>query len=152
MQDGAGDLLLLSGQFESGEELVRGGDVQSGGLADIAAIEKDSAGFGTEPFALALRAARIATIFREHDAHMQLVLLALHQLEEAVDAEKRSLSIKDEGLLGGGEVEPRHVQRNALFASGTAQLGLIRAILRPRPRIDGALVERLALVRNDEVE
>src|SRR6201996_4889085 len=83
---------------------------------------------------------------------MQLVLLALHQLKEAVDAEEAAIAFEHEALLRRSEVIPRHVQRNTFLAAGTAQLRLVGPVFRPGPRIDGPIVERLALVGNDQVD
>ena len=129
-----------------------GPDGECGGLADVAPVEQDGTGFGAQALAFALRAARIAAVFREHDADVQLVLLALHEPEESMHAGKRAFPFQHETLLRGGQIEPRHVQRNTLLTRRATHLGVIRAILRTRPWIDRAVVEGLALVRDDEVE
>ena len=54
------------------------GDGERGGLADVLAVDADGAGFGAEALAAAIGALGVAAILAEHDAHVQLVLLALH--------------------------------------------------------------------------
>src|SRR6201987_1775493 len=119
---------------------MRSRDGKCGGLADVAAIEQHGACLDAQAFALALRAARIAAILRQHDAHMQLVLLALHQLKEAIDAEEAAIALEHEALLRWSKVIPRHVQWNTFLTACTAQLGLVGPVLRPSPRIDGPIV------------
>src|ERR1700733_12192535 len=62
------------------------------------------------------------------------------------------MAIKHEGLLLRSQLAPRRVQRDAMLHGGFPQLRLIRAILGPGPGIDGAIVQRFLLVRNDEVQ
>ncbi len=111
-----------------------------------------SAGFGAQALAFALGAERVAAILAEHDADVELVLLALHQSEEAVDAEESVAAVEDEGLLLWFEAVPGNVQRNAVLLGGLLQFGEVGAILWATPGVDRAIVEGLRLVGNDEVE
>ena len=85
-EDRAGDLLLHGREPQRAEELLGLGDGERGGLADIQAVDADAARLGPQALAAAVGTLGIAAIFAEHDAHMQLVLLALHLRKEAVDA------------------------------------------------------------------
>ena len=80
-------------RLQGGEELVCGRDGECGGLADVPPVEEDGTGFGAQTLAFALRAARVAAVFREHDADVQLVLLALHELRRSRGRRGRCLCL-----------------------------------------------------------
>ena len=151
-QDAAGNLLLLRGQGQVFKEAVRLADGERGNFADILSIEADSSCFGAQTCSFALGAQSVAAVFAQHDTHVQFVFLALEVGEEAVDTKKGLVAIEHKGLLLRGQLSPRRIQGNAMLHGGLAESRLIRAILRPGPGIDGALVQRLLLVRNDQVQ
>ena len=156
MQDAAGNLMLLRRQFQLGEEAMCRSDSQRCRLADIdrglACAQSHSARFCTQPLALALRAGRIAAILAQHHPDMQLVFLAFHERKEAMHAGKASVTIEDEGLIARLHLQPWNVDRNIVQPGNALQFSLVGRVLRPRPRIDGALSERFRLVRDDEVQ
>src|ERR1700683_4415819 len=156
VQDAAGNLFLHGRERERGEERGGGADGEGRGLADVFGAvlfaEADGASFSAEALGLAVGAERVAAVFRQHHADVQLVLFALEEREEAMDADKRAASVEGEGLLFGRRVPAGDVDANAVLLCGAAEFGEERAVLGAIPRIDGALVERLRLVGNDEVE
>src|SRR6185437_3394931 len=85
------------------------------------------------------------------NADVQLVLFAFERGEEASDAGKAAVAVFDEALLLGSEVVPRLIDGNLRGFGGADHLAMVRAILGGGPGGDGALIERLRLVGDDEV-
>src|SRR6185437_5901895 len=88
------------------EELLSVGNGESGGFADIAVIDEDGAGFGTEALASAVGTESVAAIFGEKDADVQFVFFAIERDEEATDAGEGTVAVFDEALLLRGEIVP----------------------------------------------
>ncbi len=157
-QDAAGDLLLHGSELQVQEEAMRGGDGERGRLADVRCCRRRCLrrcarrGLRRAGAGLALGAERVAAVFGEHDADVELVLLALEQREEAVHAREGTSSVENKGLLLRGQIPPGNVERNAVRH---AQLGAFRsdtsgiwAGSRDRSR----LRRGFRLIGNDEVE
>ena len=94
----------------------------------------------------------VAAILAQHHAHVQLVFLALQKGEETVDAEKRPVPVEHKLLLGRGQFSPGRVERDAMLHGGLPELCLVGPIFGASPGIDGAFVQRLLLIRDDQVE
>ena len=118
MEDASGDFFLHGRERERAEEALGVGDGEGGGIADVLApcriFDADSAGFGAQALAFAIGAECVAAILAEHDADVELVLLAFQVGEEAEDAVESVAAVEDEGLLVGFEVVPGNVERNAV--------------------------------------
>ena len=69
-----------------------------------------------------------------------------------MDAQKRPVTIEHKLLLRRGQFSPGRVERNAMLQGGLPELRLVGAILGARPGIDRAFVQRLLLIRDDQVE
>ena len=82
---------------------------------------------------------------------MELVFFALEGSEEASDAGEAAVAIFDETLLVGGEIVPGDVCGDACGFCGSLHLAVVGAVFGGGPGGDGAFVERLRLVRDDEV-
>src|SRR5271170_6919172 len=157
VQDASGDLFLHGRECERAEEAVGFGDGERCGIADVLVavvpiFDADGAGFGPQALAFALGTESVAAILAEHDADVQLVLLAFQVGEEAMDAEESIAAVEDEGLLVGFEVVPGSVHGNAMLLCRLLQFGEVGAIFGAIPRVDGTFFERLRLVGDDEVE
>src|SRR5262249_58385811 len=76
------------------------------------------AGFGGQAPALAIGAFRIAAVFRQHDPHMQLVLLRLQPVEQSLDAIKSVMAFDYGALLLDCQFGERLVHRDAFAAGG----------------------------------
>ena len=71
--------------------------------------------------------------------------------EEAADAGEGAVAVFDEALLRGGEVVPGDVGGDACGFGGALHLAVVGAVLGGGPGGDGAFVEGLGLVGDDEV-
>jgi len=99
VENAASNLLLHGRECERPKKLIGVANGQGRGFADVFAADSHRARFGAEPLALALGADGVAAILRQHHAHMQLVLLALHLLKEAAHAGEAALSVENERLV-----------------------------------------------------
>src|SRR4029079_15831204 len=78
--------------------------------------------FLAQPAAAAIRAQRVATILREKNAHVQLVLLRLHPIEEAAHARPVAATFDDRLLIRPRELVERHCHRDLFRATELFQL------------------------------
>ncbi len=83
---------------------------------------------------------------------MELVLLALHLREEAVDAGEGPLAAQDNLARGFRQLAPGHVERHAQLRRVLAELRKPGAVFGAIPGVDGAIGEREAFVGNDQVQ
>ena len=81
------------------EEGLGVSDGESGGLADVLVVNQDGASLGAKALAPAVGAKRVATVFREEDADVQLVFLAFERTKEALNAGVAIVALFDEALL-----------------------------------------------------
>ena len=151
-KDLAGNLFLRGGEMEVVEEVLRGGDGEIAGFADVSVVEEDGAGFGAEPLASALGAGRVAAVLAEEDADVEFVLFGVEVVEEASDARPGAAAIPEKLGLGFGEVVPGNVGADA-FGLGGAEHGGVPggAVFGLSPGVDGAGVEGFGFVWDDEV-
>jgi hypothetical protein len=133
------------------EELLGPGDGEGAGLADILIVDEDGAGFGAEALAAAVGAERVAAILREEDADVELIFFAFERGEEAADAREGGVAVFDEGSLNGCEVVPGNVGGDAGGFGGSLHLAVMGAVFCGGPGGDGAFVEGLRFVGDDEV-
>ena len=117
------------------------GDGERDGLADIFAADAHGAGFGTEALTATLGALRVATIFAQHDADVELVFFALHLFEEAHDAGETIFAVEKSFALRISEVAPGDITGNAEGGCNLAQFSKPTAILGTIPGINCAIVE-----------
>src|SRR3990172_2047787 len=98
-------------------------------------------GFGLEAGARAAGAGELAPVPREEDAHVELVAVGLHLLEEAADPGKVAVSLLEPLLVRVREIRigTRDVQAPAL--GRLEELLLVPAPRRVAPRLDGAVGE-----------
>ena len=101
--------------------------------------------FGPQPLPAAIRALRVAAIFAQHHAHMQLVFLALqlrkesHHARESLPPPRVCRAAPSRAPLR--HVAPRHIQRHAQLRRALFQIGEPRPVLWPVPRIDRAVLQ-----------
>ena len=103
-------------------------------------MNADAARLGAQALAAAVGALGVAAILAEHDAHMQLVFLALHLREEAVDADEAALAAQNDLARRFGQVAPGHVERHAQLGGLLAKFREPGAVLGAVPGVDGAVV------------
>ncbi len=82
---------------------------------------------------------------------MELIFFAFEGGEEAADAGECGVAVFDEGLLRGCEVVPGDVGGDAGGFGGAFHLAVVGAVFSGGPGGDGAFVESLRLVGDDEV-
>src|ERR1035437_4799426 len=152
VQDWPGNLLLHRREFERAKEFLCLGNGERGGLADVLAVQAHAAGLGPQALAAAVGALGIAAVLAEHDAHVQLVLLALHLREEAEDAGKTALAAQHDFAGRLGQVAPGHVERNVQLGGLLAQVAEPGPVLGPVPGVDGAVVEAEPLVGDHQAQ
>ncbi len=172
LQDALGDLHLLVAQtvLQPDEPVARVLDRQQGGLADRGAGDLHRQGLGLQAQAVAGIARRLGLVAAELLAHPGAVGLApaalevgQHAFEGLVDlvlagvvvvAELDLLgarSVQDHQPRGVRQLVPGHVHREAVVPrQGLQGLGVERRGALG-PRADGALVQALVLVGDDEV-
>src|SRR2546421_11258792 len=121
-------------------------------IGERAPADENVARLLSETPSAAVGAERVASVLREEDADVQLVLLRLKPLEEAADAVPTVLALDDGALLLSREFLKGHVHRNLLLTAEASKLRARPVVLRLRPRLDCALGERELWVRDDEVE
>src|SRR5260370_10171335 len=85
---------------------------------------------------------------------MQLVFISLQPVEEtfAPFVVILGVAFENQAALFGSELPPRHVRGNS---AGTRPFSCVlekHAVARFRPGLDGAVVERLARVRDDQIQ
>ena len=83
---------------------------------------------------------------------MQLVFLALEVIEKSAYAEELTFAFNNHATLLGVKISPGDVERDARLLCEALQLGKQGSILGLGPGIDGAFVQRLRFVGNDQVE
>ena len=128
-----------------------------GELADFGdgfAGDADGAGLGTQAGATALRAQCVTPITAQEHADVELVFLAFEIIEEPFDAAEIAggIAFEEQAALVGSEMAPGDVGGNTL--SAREFLGFLEqdAVAGLGPRLDGAVVERLAGIGDDEIE
>src|SRR5207244_6095115 len=95
------------------------------------------------------RAARLTSVTREEDPHVELVPIRFDLFEEALDAGEAAVAVVDESplvfaelLVGRVEIEPEPLRR-------LDELTLVPLARRIRPRLHGAVGERASGVGHD---
>src|SRR5882724_10136561 len=83
---------------------------------------------------------------------MQLVFLALEVIEKSAYAEELAFALNHHTALLGVKISPSDVKRDARLLGEALQFGKQGSILGLGPGIDGAFVQRLRFVGNDQVE
>src|SRR6185437_12031263 len=151
-EDGPGNFLLHGRECKAAEKFTGLANGERGGLADVLARNAHGARLSPQALPFALGAKRVSAVLGQHDAHVQLVLLALQILEESVDARKAARAFEYEGLLFQRQVKPGDAGGDAVLLRRALEFGEVRAVLGAVPRINGAFVECLRFVGNDEVE
>ena len=115
-------------------------------------MEANSAGLCAEALAAAVGALGVAAIFAEHDTDVELVFLALHLAEEAIDAFIAAVAVEDQLTDFVRELMPGDVHGNAEGRRLFAQVVEPGAVFWAVPGVNGAVAKAECLVRNDEVE
>src|SRR5580704_10035558 len=125
-----------------------------GEFGDGAARYTDGAGFGAEARAAALRAGGVAAVPAEKNADVQFVFLALQPVEKTFYTLEIvfGITFKNQTALLGGELAPRDGEGNPAVAGPFFHVLKQSAVTRFRPRLDGAFVERLAGIGDDQIE
>ena len=110
--------------------------------------------FRAQARSAAFGASRVSTVAAKKHANMELVFFALEIVEEAFDAVEFACGIafEQQRPLVGGEMTPRNIGGYSLRAGEFLRFLHQTAITRLGPRLDRAVVERFAGVRNDEIE
>src|SRR6185369_8377314 len=121
---------------------------------DALAVDAIEQRVGFQAPAVASRAHPIAAIARQKHAHVHAVRPSLEPAKPATDAVVllvATIAVDDQTLLRISQAVERNVHRNALSATELGELVSLPTRFRRGPRLDGAIRERLAPVRNDEV-
>jgi hypothetical protein len=151
-EDRAGNLLLHGRELSASKNSLAWAMVSAVAWQIFLPVDATRCAPRPSTLAAAIGALGIAAILAEHDAHMQLVLLALHLRKEAVDAGKAALAAQH-GLarrLEAIRARARRAERPARRL--LAQIGEPGAVFGAVPGVDGAVVEAEAFVGNDQVQ
>ena len=142
-----GHLALERLELEAGEEGGGLADGHADDLADVEALDPDAQGPGVEPGLGAGRAGDVFPVAAEQDPDLDLVLLGLEPVEEALDAVVAVAAVEDEALVLRLEVAEGDVGRD-LPPAGLGQELLLHALgQRLRPGLDRALLQGLGACR-----
>ncbi len=98
-------LLFLFRQFQGVEPLLEAHNGQLDEVGDASATNLHIVGLGLEARAVTLGTDRLATIARQHDAILNLILVVAHHLKEAVDGH----AVVFVTMLVGRQAMPQHV-------------------------------------------
>ena len=143
---------LLRRQRKILEEPARRSHRESRDLIDRPAMDVHVTRFAPQARAAALRAGAVAAVAAQEHPHVHLVLLPLQGRKEPPDAPVAGpVPLHHEAPLRVRQLRPRHGGPDIVTAGGPFQVGEMRAIVRLAPRFDGALRDRLRLVRHDQV-
>src|SRR2546426_890943 len=145
---------LLVIQPQPVADSARPGHGHRAGLSDRLALNPHRARFFAQAAAATFRAGGVAAIAAQEDTHVQFVLFALEPVEESLYAgeARRGIALEDHGALLRGKLAKGSVERNSVGSRVALHLLHERPVARLGPRLDGALVERFATVRNHQVE
>src|ERR1700682_1806549 len=126
----------------------------SADVSDGPVVNAHGARLGTQARSTALRAERVSAITAQKHAHVQLIFFPFQQIEKTLDATKPfvRVALQDQMLLLWSQIAVRHINWHAMRAQPALRLRIQRAVTRPGPRLDGALLDCLAWVRNDQVQ
>src|SRR6266481_798761 len=148
------DLQVPFGELQSGKKGARFFDGELANLRDRFSGHADGTCLGAKARPPTFRTSRITAKAAEKNAYMQLVFFSLQPVEETFDPFVVILGVafENQAALFGSELPPRHVRRNS---AGTRPFSCVlekHAVARFRPGLDGAVVERLARVRDDQIQ
>src|SRR5437868_2006917 len=99
-----------------------------------------------DPRAVALRARLVAAVLRQLHADVDLVLLRLQPLEEALDPVPLPAAVVEEVPLRGRQLLDRHVEAQPVFLRRFLEVLVAILVARRVPRRDRQLVEAQGVV------
>ena len=146
-----GDHFFLLTEREAAEERLRFAHGERRDAIDRASAHLHVASFAPQTSAAAVGTCEIPAVAAQEDADMDFVLLPLQPAEEAPDAAVFLRPFDHECLLSFGEIGPGDVERHLGLARRALQFGELRAVVRLAPRLDGAQLNRLALIGHDQI-
>ena len=138
------------GQFL--EEVGAGAHGQGVHVRDGAAADARQQRFRFQAGAPAVGTGDVAAVARQEDAHVHAVRPRLQPGEPAAQAGEAAVAVDDHGLLRVAEAGERHVGGDAVVgAEGQHDAPFVPRRL-GAPRLDGALREAFAAVRDNQVQ
>src|SRR6267378_5986766 len=152
-QNSVRDFQVPFRELQRGKECARFFDSELANLGDGFSRHAHGAGLGAQTSPATFWTLRITAEAAQENADMQLVFLALQQIEKTFDPFVLVLGIalENQAALFGSELPPRHVRRNSAPARPSFCFLEKYAVAGFRPRLDGAVVERLAWVGHHEI-
>jgi hypothetical protein len=142
---------FLLAELEGREELLCLAHRERRHGVDRPAAHANVACLAAKPRTAAIGAGEVAAIAAQEHADVHLVLLPLEPPEEAADPVVGAIALGHERALVVGQLRPGDVEPGARFARRPFELRELRAIVGLAPRFDGALVDRLRRIRNDQI-
>src|SRR5229473_8406576 len=148
------DFLVSFRELQRGKENTRLFDAELADLSNRFSRYAHCASLGSQTSSPAIRTGRVASEAAEKNTHVQLVFFALQPGEKSFDALVVVLGIAFEiqAQLFSGELAPRHVRGNSATARPFFCVLEEYTVTRLGPRFDGAVVERLARIGNDQIQ
>src|ERR1700682_1219330 len=142
------------GELQSGKENTCFFNGELANLRNGFSRHVDRAGLSAQTCPAAFWTPRVTAEAAQENADMQLVFLALQQVEKTFDSFVLVLGVtlQNQAPLFGSQLSPRHVRRNPAPARPFFCFLEKYPVARFRPRFDGAVVERLALIGHDEIQ
>src|SRR6266581_6129448 len=153
-QDSVRDFQVPFGELQGGKKNARFLDGKLANLRDGFLRHAHRARLGAQASPATLRAGRITTEAAEENADVQLVFLALQPGEKTFDpcVVVLRIAIENQAALFGSELTPRHVGGNSAPARPLFCFLEKHAIARLGPRLDGAVVQRLAGIGDHQIQ
>ena len=127
------------------KELMTIADRHPADVRDVFAVDENVTRFLTQTGSLAFRTNGVTTIPAQEDPHMQLVFFRFQVVEEF------SNRVHDERAFVGRQFAERHIHVNAAAARSLFEVGEVCAIARLCPRLNGALMQRFTLIRDNQI-
>src|SRR6266849_589061 len=148
------DFLVSFRELQRGKESTRLFDAELADLSNRFSRHTHRASLGSQTSSPAIRTGRVASEAAEKNAHVQLVFFAFQPGEKSLDALVVVLWIafENQAPLFSSELAPRHVRGNSAAARPFFCVLEEHTVTRLGPRFDGAVVERLARIGNDQIQ
>ena len=150
----AGDFRLRGAQLQRIEKRAGFLDGHPAHFGDGFLRDAHRARFRTKPRAAAFRAGGIAAITAQEHADVQFVFLSLEPVKESVHSSEPALGVAFENQFAvlGREVPVRHAERDTARTEPALRFREHRAVTGLGPRLDGAVFQRFAGVRNHAIQ
>src|SRR5262249_3152035 len=153
-QDFIGNSLLPPGELQTGKENASFLDREFANFRDGLACNANSARLGPKTSTAAIRTYGVSPVTTQENTNVEFVFLAFEPCKKALHAIEIvfGVAFEDKAALLVRKLAPGNVCRNAPAARPFFQFRDKRAIAGLGPGLDSAFIERLARIRDNEIE